>query len=92
MKGVRIPKERIAVLIGVNGGTKEFIESRLSVKLNIDAEGEVTVVEENAQDPLAVLKVLDVVKAMLTGKKAALFDVNKRAVEIGAEFVGALKK
>ncbi len=67
MKGVRIPKERIAVLIGVNGGTKEFIESRLSVKLNIDAEGEVTVVEENAQDPLAVLKVLDVVKAIGRG-------------------------
>ncbi|HXZ24018.1 MAG TPA: KH domain-containing protein [Methanomassiliicoccales archaeon] len=67
MKGVRIPKERIAVLIGTNGATKDYVESKLGVKLNIDAEGEVTIMQENEQDPLATLKALDVVKAIGRG-------------------------
>ena len=67
MKGVRIPKERIAVFIGTNGSTKEFIEARLGVKLSIDAEGEVMITEENASDPVANMKVLDIVKAIGRG-------------------------
>ena len=67
MKGVRIPKERIAVFIGTNGSTKDFIESRLGVKLSVDAEGEVMLVKENEEDPVANLKVLDVVKAIGRG-------------------------
>jgi len=37
-------------------------------------------------------ELLDVVKTYLTGRKAALFDINKRAVESGSEFVSSVKK
>jgi len=67
MKAVRIPKERVGVLIGTNGETKEFIERRLGVRLQIDSEGDVIVHEESADDPLAGLKAIDVVKAIGRG-------------------------
>jgi len=67
MKAVRIPKERIGALIGAEGETKAFIESRLNLKLIIDAEGEVSVVEENPNDPVAGMKALDIVKAIGRG-------------------------
>ena len=67
MKAVRIPKERIGALIGAEGETNAFIESRLGLKLIIDAEGEVSVVEENPDDPVAAMKALDIVKAIGRG-------------------------
>ncbi len=67
MKAVRIPKDRVAVLIGTNGETKEFIEKRLGVKLQIDSEGEVIILEEEQYDPLAGLKAVDIVKAIGRG-------------------------
>ena len=67
MKAVRIPKDRVAVLIGTDGITKAYIEERLGVKLQIDSEGEVMVLEEEQYDPLAGLKAIDVVKAIGRG-------------------------
>jgi ribosomal RNA assembly protein len=67
MKAVRIPKERVGVMIGTNGETKEFIERRLGVRLQIDSEGDVVVHEESADDPLAGLKAVDVAKAIGRG-------------------------
>ncbi len=46
---LRIPKERIAVLIGTEGETKKRLEDDLNLKLLIDSkEGDVTVVGEDA--------------------------------------------
>lgn len=67
MKAVRIPKERVGVIIGTNGETKAYMEEKLGVQLNVDTEGEVTIMEESAKDPLAVLKAMDVVKAIGRG-------------------------
>lgn len=67
MKVVRIPKERVGAVIGTNGETKARLEERLEVQLNIDSEGEVTIMEESAKDPLAVLKAMDVIKAIGRG-------------------------
>ena len=67
MKAIRIPKERVGVLIGVEGGVKRLIEERLKVGLAVDAEGEVTISEERAEDPLAGMKAMDVVKAIGRG-------------------------
>jgi ribosomal RNA assembly protein len=66
MRIVRIPKERVGALIGKDGETKEFIERRMGVRLRIDTEGEVDI-GENANDPLASLKTMDIVKAVGRG-------------------------
>lgn len=63
---MRIPKERVGALIGTSGETKGIIERRAGVGLQIDTEGEVNI-EENPQDPLAALKVMDLVKAIGRG-------------------------
>ncbi|MBN2478376.1 RNA-processing protein [Candidatus Micrarchaeota archaeon] len=41
MEVINIPKERVAVLIGEKGKTKELIEKNAAVKLKISSEGEV---------------------------------------------------
>jgi ribosomal RNA assembly protein len=46
---LRIPKERIAVLIGTEGETKKRLEEDLQIKILIDSkEGDVTVIGEDA--------------------------------------------
>ncbi|HPP45027.1 MAG TPA: KH domain-containing protein, partial [Methanomassiliicoccaceae archaeon] len=52
MRLVRIPQDRVGVLIGEGGETKELIERRAGVRLRIDSEGEVNI-QDNPQDPLA---------------------------------------
>jgi ribosomal RNA assembly protein len=89
---VRIPKDRVGALIGEGGETKELIEKRARVRLNIDSEGEVNI-KENPNDPLAALKVMDLVKAIGRGfaphRAMRLLDEDEylELVEIG-DFVG----
>jgi len=65
---VRIPKERVAILIGPEGKVKQHIEDRLNVKLDIDSEGSVTIsLSEEASDPSMLLKAKDVVTAIGRG-------------------------
>jgi ribosomal RNA assembly protein len=66
---VRIPKERVGVLIGPEGKVKSHIEEKLQVKLEIDGEtGGVTIhLQENATDPSVLLKAKDVVTAVGRG-------------------------
>ena len=92
MRLVRIPKDRVGALIGEGGETKELIEKRARVRLNIDSEGEVNI-KENPNDPLAALKVMDLVKAIGRGfaphRAMRLLDEDEylELVEIG-DFVG----
>ena len=68
MKYVRIPKERVGVLIGKDGETKKTIERISQVHLEIDSEeGEVVFNEQEAKDPLIPLKVEDVIRAIGRG-------------------------
>ena len=68
MKYLRIPKERVGILIGQNGETKKLIEQRSQTKIEIDsAEGEVTINEHETEDPLLYLKVMEVIKAIGRG-------------------------
>jgi len=89
---VRIPKERVGALIGEGGETKELIERRAGVRLDIDSEGEVNI-GENPDDPLAALKVMDLVKAIGRGfaphRAMRLLDEDEylEVVEI-SDFVG----
>jgi ribosomal RNA assembly protein len=65
---VRIPKERVAILIGEEGKVKQYIEDKLNVKLEVDNEGSITIkLNENALDPSMLLKAKDVVTAIGRG-------------------------
>lgn len=66
---VKIPKERIGVLIGVNGSVKNHIEEKLGVKLDIDSEtGDVTItLKEKTGDPTLIFRAKDAVMAIGRG-------------------------
>lgn len=65
---VRIPKERVGILIGPDGKTKQYIEGKLQVKLEIDTEGSVTItLSEGTTDPSLLLKAKDEVTAIGRG-------------------------
>ena len=66
---VRIPKERVGVVIGPDGTTKKNIEEKLSVELEIDSDaGDVHIsVTENATDPSTLFRAKDVVTALGRG-------------------------
>ena len=68
MRYLKIPKERIAVLIGEKGKTRRRIESFSGVKLDIDSsEGEVVLNIESAKDAYLALKAEETVKAIARG-------------------------
>ena len=65
---VKIPKERVGILVGPEGKTKKYIEDKLQVKLDIDKEGSVTVIlSENCTDPSLLLRAKDTVTAIGRG-------------------------
>lgn len=66
---VKIPKERIGVLIGTEGSVKDYIERKLPVKLDIDSEtGDVTItLKKDADDPSLLFRAKDVVLAIGRG-------------------------
>jgi len=66
---VKIPKERIGVLIGPDGQVKQRLEKRLKVKLDINSEtGDITInLNPEAQDPSLLFKAKDYVLAVGRG-------------------------
>jgi len=66
---VKVPKERVAILIGPNGAVRTRIEEKLDVKLKIDSEtGDVQItLTPEAQDPTALFRAKDVVTAIGRG-------------------------
>jgi ribosomal RNA assembly protein len=66
---VRIPKERVGVLVGPEGKVKSDIEELLNVKLTVesDAGGVEIVLNEGAPDPSTILRAKDVVTAIGRG-------------------------
>jgi ribosomal RNA assembly protein len=66
---LKIPRERIGVLIGPNGEIKKYIERTLLVKLEIESEtgGVKIVLAENVEDPSLLFKAKDVVNAIGRG-------------------------
>jgi ribosomal RNA assembly protein len=81
MQYMKLPKDRVGVLIGKKGEVKQVIEKRTGVLLDVDSEtGEITVYNEKATDPILALKVLDIIKAIGRGfspeRALQLFDEN----------------
>jgi ribosomal RNA assembly protein len=66
---LRIPRERVGVLIGPEGSTKKHIEEKLSVELQVesDAGGVTIALAEGADDPSVLLRAKDVVTAIGRG-------------------------
>ncbi|MFH1786504.1 MAG: KH domain-containing protein [archaeon] len=69
MEDVRVPKDRIAVLIGTDGATKGQIEANTETILTINSETGIVSIrrKENARDPLGEWKARDIVKAIARG-------------------------
>src|SRR5437870_12338043 len=64
----RISTERIGVLIGPEGTTKERLQKATGTRISVDSTtGEVTIDETETQDPALALKAKDVVRAMARG-------------------------
>ena len=61
---IKIPQERVAVLIGKDGETKKEIESLTESKLDISAEGDVTI---TGSDGLLLYTTKEIVKAIARG-------------------------
>ena len=68
MKYLKIPKDRIGVLIGHSGEIKKMIEDMAKLQIKIDStEGEVTIDEHEAKNPLLALQAEDVIRAIGRG-------------------------
>ena len=61
---VKIPQERVAVLIGKEGETKKQIEELTKTKMDISAEGDVTL---SGEDGLMLFTTKEIVKAVARG-------------------------
>jgi ribosomal RNA assembly protein len=66
---LKIPRERVGVLVGPEGRTKKSIEEKLSVELQIDSEaGDVAIaMSEKAKDPSLLFTAKDVITALGRG-------------------------
>ncbi|MBS7248873.1 MAG: KH domain-containing protein [Candidatus Jordarchaeales archaeon] len=66
---VKVPKERIAVIIGKDGCVKKRLEQETKTKITVDSnEGTVTIeTTEETEDPLSIWRARDIVIAMARG-------------------------
>jgi ribosomal RNA assembly protein len=65
---VKIPLDRVGALIGPEGAVKATLERRAHVRLNIDSQtGDVEIEETPKTQPLRVLQVEEVVRAIARG-------------------------
>jgi ribosomal RNA assembly protein len=66
---LKIPAERVGVLVGPEGKTKKNIEDKLSVDLQVDSQtGDVTIsLRENTSDPSLLFRAKDVITALGRG-------------------------
>ncbi|MDG6219688.1 MAG: KH domain-containing protein [Candidatus Thermoplasmatota archaeon] len=68
MKYVRIPMDRVPVLIGPHGKTRKHIEEKTKVPLTINSKtGEVLIDDHEIEDPFMIFKVENIVRAIGRG-------------------------
>ena len=78
---LRIPKERVAVLIGKNGETRKMIEQETKTKLDITAEGEVKI-EGESYDAWIARQIVKAIGRGFSPEKAMLLLNEEYAYEI----------
>lgn len=65
---IRVPADRIGVIVGRNGKVRSRIEKLTNVVLDIDSEGAVTIKSPvQSDDPILAWKARDIVKAIARG-------------------------
>ncbi len=66
---IKVPRERVGVIIGPDGVTKKYIEEKLSVELKIDSDsGDVAIgMNEKEKDPSLLFRAKDVITALGRG-------------------------
>ncbi|MFX1319945.1 MAG: KH domain-containing protein [Promethearchaeota archaeon] len=66
---IRIPKSRIAVVIGPNGAVKRQLEKTTKISVDIDSNDGLVTLEsmEDCEDPLALWKARDIIQAIGRG-------------------------
>jgi ribosomal RNA assembly protein len=68
MRYLKIPQNRIGVLIGPHGATKQDIEDKSGIKIDIDSKsGEIALNEHDIDDPLQILKTESIIRAIGRG-------------------------
>lgn len=68
MHYIKVPKERVAVVIGKNGSVKEEIEKKTGVHIYIDSkEGDISIDESEAEDVMGGMKALNIIRAIGRG-------------------------
>lgn len=68
MRYVRIPMDRVAVLIGHEGKTRKRLEEKTNIPIEIDSQtGDVMIDDHETEDPFVIFKVENVVKAIGRG-------------------------
>ena len=68
MRYLKIPLDRVGVLIGPHGDTKKYIEEHAHVSLDIDSDiGEISIDDRTSDDPLMIFKVENIVRAIGRG-------------------------
>ncbi len=82
---VKVPMDRVAVIIGPAGNTKALIEKKSTASLNIDSQtGSIEITDPD--DPLLAMRAGEVIKAIGRGfspeKVIRLFDDDMLTVEI----------
>ncbi|MHA2385815.1 MAG: KH domain-containing protein [Candidatus Thorarchaeota archaeon] len=92
---VRVPAERVGVIVGRNGRVRKRVEKLTNTKIEVDSEGIVKITgREDTEDPVLAWKAKDIIRAMARGfspKNAlSLIDEDTRLVIISLrELVGS---
>lgn len=68
MQIVKIPTDRVKSILGESGETKEYLEKRMGVALNVDSDGAVEITGESLEEFIAK----DIVKAIGRGFEPAV--------------------
>ena len=95
---IRVPAERIGVIVGRNGRVKQRIEQLTNAQIDVNPEGIVTIsCPQESEDPVLLWKARDIVRAMARGfspKNAfTLLDEDARLIIISLrEFVGTSQR
>jgi ribosomal RNA assembly protein len=79
---IRVPTDRVGVIVGRNGRVRKRIEALTNCQLEVSSEGTVTITsKQNTEDPVLMWKARDIVRAIARGfsPKRALFLIDEDA-------------
>jgi ribosomal RNA assembly protein len=95
---IRVPAERIGVIVGRNGRVKKRVEELTNARIDVNSEGVVTIsCSQESDDPVLLWKARDVIRAMARGfspKNAlSLLDEDARLIIISLrELIGTSQR